>query len=49
MNVLPQHALETFENATVEKLNPPPLAALTNVAEGVDVISESQAVVRATP
>jgi hypothetical protein len=49
VNVLPKHALETFENATVEKLNPPPFAALAKVAVGVDVIASSQAVVSATP
>ena len=49
VNVLPQQALETFVNATVEKLNVPPLAAFANVAVGVDVMSESHAVVRATP
>ena len=49
VKVLPKHALDTFENATVVKLNPPPFAALTKVAAGVDVIESSQAVVSATP
>ena len=49
VKVLPKHALETFVNATVVKLNVPPFAAFANVAVGVDVIASSQAVVSATP